>query len=90
MSDKIYDLWIVGSLNVKPIQYYIDEKKCWVVVGGSKKSGYPITKIDSEIVFLKEYMYDNFTRGRKRKKERVFPTCNNKKCINPSHLKLED
>lgn len=77
----------VGILNRrKPIQYYINERGCWIFCSGSFfKNGYGKITRNRKCLRVHRYVYELL--------ECKIPddlllrhSCDNKKCINPAHL----
>lgn len=73
------------AYNIKPIQYIIDEKDCWNCVSHAGNRGYPKVRRNNKDIYISRYMFNMFVEPIIDDNV-ILHSCDNPKCINPSHL----
>jgi len=84
----MFKIYINNSNHRKNIDYGVNENGCWECTNRSLSgSGYPVVYIDGKYTFVHRYMYKRFI-GEIPNKNVVRHKCDNRLCINPSHLEI--
>ena len=70
---------------VKDIEYEVDSNGCWNCTSHALSSGYPRKMINKQSIQLSRFVYAEHN-GAIPEDMVIRHTCDNPKCINPSHL----